>query len=440
MDDVPTLLTGGEFVIRRSAVEKYGPEFLEALNRGSIKTMQRGGLFTPGTFGQGSITGSRNLLDFATQNLTTGQQDRIGGGAGFGFASLEPQSARLTMFGRRNSPLFQQEQDSKREAFGLFTRQSQLEEQLAEQRRQQRRAFRNSLITFVAATALGELTRPQGESVSTDAQTGLADQRQSIMLGGGGIGGGGARAGGGASTVLTPRATRTPTTPTTPTAVTPALDLTGQAGLDIAGGAANRSGGALRAVLNLFRGGGGQQGGAGQGIMRRAANAFDGFAARLMETSFFLHGVADGRETPLNLDNPLFPPRLPQARPQGRATGGYVSPSAGVDSVPAMLTGGEFVMNAGATQRIGRGNLAALNGGSGVGEGNDAVVARLDELIAVSGEGGDTVINITVNSDGTQTTEGEGDTDQQTLALRIRDVVRQTIDEEKRLGGSLRRQ
>jgi TP901 family phage tail tape measure protein len=411
MDDVPTLLTGGEFVIRRSAVEKYGPEFLEALNRGGIQTMQRGGLFTPGTFGQGSITGSRDLLDFATQNLTTGQQDRVGGGAGFGFASLEPQSARLTMFGRRNSPLFQQEQDSKRESFGLFTRQSQLEDQLAEQRREQSRAFRNSLITFAVASALGGLTRPQSESVSTDAQTGLADQRQSIMLGGGGIGGGSA------STVLTsrPRAT---------------------AGVSFGGNVP------LPQVGNIL--------------------SLHSFAIGQLDTD--IQNIVSNMSSPFMMDNrvinaggqgpdmrgfqaeegmlQLLPRMLNQSplRPLGLAAGGYVSPSAGVDSVPAMLTGGEFVMNAGATQRIGRGDLAALNGGGGVGEGSDAVVARLDELIAVSGEGGDTVINITVNSDGTQTTEGEGDTDQQTLALRIRDVVRQTIDEEKRLGGSLRRQ
>jgi hypothetical protein len=122
------------------------------------------------------------------------------------------------------------------------------------------------------------------------------------------------------------------------------------------------------------------------------------------------------------------------------ATGGYISPAAGVDTVPSMLSGGEFVMNAAATQRIGRGNLSNLNGGGSLEGGTEAIVSRLDQLIDVSGEGGETVINITVNSDGTQTTEGGGDEEQQTLALRIRDVVRQTIEEEKRLGGSLRRQ
>ena len=79
--------------------------------------MQRGGFFTPGTFGQGAITGKSNLLSFATQSFTGGAFDRIGGGGGLGFASLEPQSGRLTSFGRANSPMFQREQESKRAAF-----------------------------------------------------------------------------------------------------------------------------------------------------------------------------------------------------------------------------------------------------------------------------------------------------------------------------------
>ena len=72
---------------------------MEALNRGSIQTMQRGGYFTPGTYGQGAIRGKGDLLDFATQSFTGGQFDRMSGGAGFGAASLEPQSAALSMFG-----------------------------------------------------------------------------------------------------------------------------------------------------------------------------------------------------------------------------------------------------------------------------------------------------------------------------------------------------
>ena len=97
-------------------------------------------------------------------------------------------------------------------------------------------------------------------------------------------------------------------------------------------------------------------------------------------------------------------------------------------------------MNAGASQRLGAGNLAALNAGGGIGGGggDGAIVGKLDELnetIASS----NTEINITVNSDGTENTNSSSAPEQQrNLAIRIKDVVRQVIEDEKRLGGSLR--
>ena len=132
-DDVPALLTGGEFVMKKSSVNRYGSSFMAALNAGAVPTMQRGGLFTPGTYGQGAMKGKDNLLDFATQGFTTGNFDKTRGGSGFASVNLAPQSAALTMFGRRNSPAFQREQASKEAAFGLFTQQANKEAQLKEQ-------------------------------------------------------------------------------------------------------------------------------------------------------------------------------------------------------------------------------------------------------------------------------------------------------------------
>ena len=120
-----------------------------------------------------------------------------------------------------------------------------------------------------------------------------------------------------------------------------------------------------------------------------------------------------------------------------RATGGSIPYAAGVVTGPAMLSGGEFVMNAAATQKIGRGALSSMNSGGGAGDGG-AVINKLDELISVSDNQGETVINITVNSDGTSSENGNADEENTNLAGRIRDVVKQVIDDEKRLGGSLR--
>ena len=368
-DDVPTLLTGGEFVMRKSAVQRYGPEFMAALNAGRVGGMQTGGMFTPGTFGQGAITGKSNLLSFATQSFTGGAFDRIGGGGGLGFASLEPQSGRLTSFGRANSPMFQREQESKRAAFGLFVRQEQLEQQERERAKQQRKGLLASVIGLVAATALKGVTNKIFNKIPKPNPN-----QKSILS---------ALPVGGASSVLSR-----------------------------GGSLGARSGISPQNIIDLGDSRGGFD--------------FDYPVLPMLNP--------DGTDTiPLDLQG------MPLPDPLKRATGGYVSPRAGIDNVPSMLSGGEFVMNAAATQRIGAGNLAAANAGGGGGEGKEAVVARLDELIAVTQNSGETVINITVNSDGSENQEGGGDEQQQGLAKKIKDVVKQTIDDEKRLGGSLRR-
>ena len=352
-DDVPALLTGGEFVMRRSAVEKFGPKFMEAINSGNIPMFNTGGMFTPGTFGQGAIRGKSNLLNFATQSFTGGGFDSIGGSGGLGFASLEPQSGRLTMFGRRNSPMFQREQESKREAFGLFARQVQAEKQAKERDKQARRGLLGSIIGAVASIALSGITNkifnktpkpnPNQKSILNALPVDGASSVLSVT------------SGSGASSVLTP-----------PLPV----------------------------------------------------------ADKRFSPENSNRGLAPGEEFFKNL-------RL--------ATGGYIAPSAGIDNVPAMLSGGEFVMNAAATQRIGAGNLAAANSGAAGGDDKQAVINRLDQLIAVSSERGETVVNITINSDGSETQDSNAEEKQQNFAKRIKDVVKQTISDEQRLGGTLRR-
>ena len=43
-DNIPTMLTGGEFVVRKDAVDKYGSKFLDRLNEGSVQGFSEGGL------------------------------------------------------------------------------------------------------------------------------------------------------------------------------------------------------------------------------------------------------------------------------------------------------------------------------------------------------------------------------------------------------------
>jgi hypothetical protein len=42
-DNVPAMLTGGEYVINKKTVQQYGPDFFERLNAGAIRGFQNGG-------------------------------------------------------------------------------------------------------------------------------------------------------------------------------------------------------------------------------------------------------------------------------------------------------------------------------------------------------------------------------------------------------------
>ena len=62
-DDIPALLTGGEYVVRKGIVDKYGLNFFENLNRGKISAFNKGGYVAP-------ITGART-----TTELQGGESD-----------------------------------------------------------------------------------------------------------------------------------------------------------------------------------------------------------------------------------------------------------------------------------------------------------------------------------------------------------------------------
>jgi hypothetical protein len=76
-DDVPAMLMGGEYVVNKRAVAKYGPQFLEAINNGTLAGYAKGGkiqrgpqgnFYTPGTFGQGAIEGKMKPFGFRYSN------------------------------------------------------------------------------------------------------------------------------------------------------------------------------------------------------------------------------------------------------------------------------------------------------------------------------------------------------------------------------------
>jgi len=149
-DDVPAMLTSGEFVMRKSAVQKYGMENLERMNNG--------GIFLPGVRGAGAISGYGDITKFAKQKTTSGATDVMMGGASSAFINLEDQSARLSRFGLLNEDTINQEIRSAQEQGLNLIREREA------YRTAQRKAFQKQLVSTLAAVAInygvGKITAP----------------------------------------------------------------------------------------------------------------------------------------------------------------------------------------------------------------------------------------------------------------------------------------
>ena len=387
-DDVPAMLMGGEYVMNKQAVQRYGTGFMEALNSGSLRGYARGGqvrdeegmFTTPGMNGAGAIVGGANLMSFATQTPAALGRDTITSSGAF----LDAESGRMTMFGRRNNPQFQKVQDAKRQAFDLAIKEREAYAQAEAQKVSLGSMLASAAISTIASFGIskvlggGDMAKLIGSSLGNVAGTAVT----------------GAPASGGVFGAMA----------TDPKAVSDFFDIfTGGEKVDLSGV------------------------GSGSGIKfspKSASARPSGNSAPLLD--LYEGARLGGKMTML---------------PKLAATGGLIPAAGGVDTVPAMLSGGEFVMNAAATRNIGAGNLQALNSGAGVD--NTDLVSKLDELILATEASQSTgEINITVNgSNGTDTqTSGQDTTDQQRqLSERIKVAVKQVIADEQRLGGQLRR-
>ena len=397
-DDVPAMLMGGEFVMRKSAVQKYGAGFFNALNSGGVQGYASGGsvrqrrdaegMFRTPSASSGYISGASDLMSFATQSPhRMGGDSFVTGGATAAF--LDPESARLTMFGRRSSQQFSRVQDAKKQAFDLAVGEMGQRDKARIAGARSRGQFLKDILAAGLSAGLGykglELVSGMnlgGLQKFAEGMTGFGANLLGTAISGGGAGGfgnfgaGAFKAGGN----YIPLATAVPKSI--------------QKGYQ-------SSFGNEQAILDSLPGGPVMYG--PDGVLRGAANT-----------------------------------SLP---PYNFATGGMVSNASGVDTVPTMLSGGEFIMNAAATKRLGAGNLQALNSGSGGGGDNSQLVGKLDELISATEDATGGEINITINSEGKEnvkTSEGASE-DQKRLSERIKTVVKQVITDEKRLGGQLRK-
>lgn len=345
-DDVPAMLTSGEFVMRKSAVQKYGLENLEKMNNG--------GIFLPGVRGAGAISGYGDITRFAKQTTTSGATDVMMGGASSAFINLEDQSARLSRFGLLNEDTINQEiRAAQEQGLGLIREREAY-------RTAQRKAFQQQLIGTLASAAIsfgvGKLTAPKV------------------------------------------------------TGVPASLSKTGTPFAANAGPASFGNTASLKGAPISFSG-----------------------------------GIGSFR-------NPIATKPIPF-----RAYGGLMRRYAAggpTDDIPALLMGGEYVMSRQSTRKYGKQFFDAINqgraprfaeggmvggaNGTELGDKFDKLSTKLETTAASN-----ISININVTNGGGTETQTQGDTnrggiDYKKMGDQIRQVVIQTINEEKRLGGSLR--
>ena len=347
-DDVPAMLSAGEYVMRKSAVQKYGAE--------NIAKMNDGGIFLPGVRGGSAISGYDQLSKFANQTTTSGATDILQGTGSTAYANLEDQSSRLSRFGLMNEDTIKGEVTSaQQQGLDLIAKREAY-------RTQQRKAMQQQIISTVASIAVAY----------------GAGKLRSAMK----------------------------TKPTTK------LDY-GQN--NFKGGIENLN----NTVLN------------NQGLANAIPN--DKF-----ESLYFNSAPRVGVGNAIGYRGGAY----------GGMIAGFNNGGGPTDDIPALLMGGEYVMNRATTRKYGKQYLDSMNTGrarfaDGGEVGMDATVESSDSKAKVDSKTG-TAVNISINVSGSSSsTESQGQTSQggvdyKKMGERIKAVVLETINEEKRLGGALR--
>ena len=348
-DDVPAMLSEGEYVIRKSSVKKYGASNLQKLNSGEAPKFAAGGIFLPGIRGQTEISGYKDLTAFAKQTTTSGATDVLAGGATTAFANLEDQSSRLSAYAlmREDDTINQEIRSAQEQAMNIMAEREAY-------RTAERKAFQKQLVGTVASAAL---------SYGINAGVGKL----------GSLFSGAAAAGKGSAT--------------------------------------------------------------GLGLMDQVSG----------KTQFLTNAKPFSFQSPPAFNYSFGPTK---------AYGGMIKRyNAGgpTDDIPALLMGGEYVMNRQATKKYGKQFFDSINQGRAPRFADGGQVSTAEpsfaEKAATSSDSkaaGATNVSININvTGGTSDTQTQGDTkqggiDYKKMSEQIKQVVIQTINEEKRLGGSLR--
>ena len=478
-DDVPAMLMGGEYVINKSAVSKYGPTFFNALNSGKIKKFASGGWVESditkyqdpnstvpygqkrdqglsfdekgSVIGMDSYTGSqenkadalkRAQSDYYARNAQNGQggfympgQNGMGGIVGqrnlLAFATQQTTGTQFDKIsGSGNAASIDIGAGSSNLSLFALRDQGNIRNQEYQKSKEQAKDLYFGGVEAAKEKAnKEEEIRQEQERLKQEARTkerqmyqGIIRQMATTAAMAGISALGSAALGGGSNAVKAANAQ--------------AMENGGKelSGMD---------------KFKTFAGGMWSGGTINKETAGGLANAFNSSGYKSFQ------GFASGKNTYLFKGNSVvggsdYGWQQQYNRPGGywssnsvymRAAGGYVPGNGMGDNVPTMLNGGEFVMSKQAAQNIGMNKLQQMNStGKSQGGDSDAIVAKLDELVEKLSAVGS--VNITVNSDSNKSSEKSNDSNsnEQTkeLARKIKEVVLNVLRDEKRLGGMLR--
>lgn len=421
-DDVPAMLTGGEYVINKKAVKSLGTKFLDALNNGGIGMYSSGGyvsgefgdgwvkdketgvvhldngaltettktndgtngFFSPTKYGYGQIAGTNNLKAFAMQSFTSGANDVTTSDSSGSLVSLETESMQLSQQARAadNAENRELEQD-KQTALNLAYEEDQRRYEYEQQKKAQKKAWKNALIGLGATVGLGYITGAIGGGKKWGFSSVL----------------------GGSSTAL------------------------GRGAANLANWWNTNS----NDVRGIF------QNASASGIN---VSSFNLLTSKKSDSD----KSKDSESTDEDKDK------------KQKAIGGQITSGvAGRDNQTINASQGEYVISREAVNSVGTPFLDALNSNKvsfsdasatqNTGNGMDIsqLITKLEEVVAAiretAGAGGESNITINVSStyegQSSENEEGDGTDDDKALAQKIKDVVKQTISEEKRVGGLL---
>ena len=496
-DKNPAMLEDGEYVLNRNAVKAMGgASALDSINFNMAPRFNTGGLYSGVSSRIKRKARDKFSQDLALFGPTTGGSAVGGGGVSLG---LDPLAGNLSSIGVANDPLVQ--------AHRSFFRQERSKEI---QKKFQKQAKRDELVQMIVSTAIStglsaginKLREPKTPSGGGDSYAdALALNAFDPNLGArphqeGSLGPGYNMIPGASTATMgippfllrqgTPMAPRFTGTPSANRAIA-ASDRyfnVGQrlgSGMDFTKAVSplGPSGRSTSHVMDTFRGAGikggdrsamsefmynlGLETGSDYGVIPLPKHrglgihqTFDGAVREKVDESVFEY---------LSTDSPLFDPTRQMRGPNVKDMNDrlfrekykdlFMPPKqrgGSIDHIPAMLTGGEFVVNAGAVrkygsstlQRMNRGGLVggqqfvpAENGGAGGKKEQGATTSTNNNTVSINVNMGSGGAGATVTEDSTGTNEMSAN-DNRNLGRRIRSAVLEVIENEKRVSGSMR--